>query len=110
MYTPDHSRHDDDTFNTESHIDELIKVIHHQHTPPFDLIVCEILDSILQHTATEHIAQFSQVHVDTVRRAHHLIESTLNSSSHSQIIYNCQIRHWSTHIHSHKTQEPHAFE
>lgn len=110
MHTPDSSSPNDSMRMSESHVDDLIKDIHHQHAPPFDLIACEILDSILQHATTEQIAQFSQIHVDTVRRVFQMIESTLDSPSHSQIIDNCQFRQWSTTIRTNKLNESHTFE
>ena len=86
MHTLDSNTHDDGLGTSALHADDLFKDIHYQHVPPFDLLACEILDSILQYATAEQIAQFSLVHVDTVRRAFLVIESTLDSSSHSQII------------------------
>lgn len=110
MHTPDSSTPDDRTYTNESHTDDLFKEIHQQHALPFDLIACEILDSILQHATVEQIAQFSHVHVDTVRRAFQVIESTLEVPSHSQIIDNCQLRRWSSAIRHNKPHESHTFE
>lgn len=109
MHTPERSTPDDAMWTNQSLDESRIKDIHHQYAPPFDLIACEILDSILQCATVEQIAQFSQVHVDTVRRALQEIESTLDSSSHSQIIVNCQLRNWSTSIRSHKLSESNTF-
>lgn len=110
MHTPLTHKHDEDVDYTDSRIDEQIKCIHQYYAPPFDLITCEILDSLLQYATTEQIAHFSQLHVDTVRRTLHVIESTLDTSSHSQIVDNCQIRRWSTSIHPQKVDETHTFE
>ncbi len=110
MHTSHMRKHDEDVGNTDARIDEHLKCIHQSHVPPFDLITCEILDSLLQYTTTEQIAHFSQLHVDTVRRMLHIIESTLDTSSHSQIIDNCQIRQWSTVIQPNKAHKTHTFE
>lgn len=72
--------------------------IHNHYAPPLDLIECEVLDALLQHETVEHIAMFSQLHIDTVRRACHVIELVLDTSSTTQIIDNCTIRRWSSVI------------
>lgn len=109
-----HTRHTkkitDDMNNTDTHLDHQLKIIHHHYVPPFDLITCEMLDSVLQKATAEQIAKFSQFHVDTVRRILHTIESTLCTSSHSQIIVNCQFRQWSTSNQQPKTSEIHTLE
>lgn len=71
-----------------------IAAIHQHYAPPLDLIECEVLDALLQHETVEHIATFSQLHIDTVRRAFHVIELVLDTSSTTQIIDNCTIRRW----------------
>jgi hypothetical protein len=114
MVVPNHiqsNRHpyEDDGITSDSPADEQIKFIHHQHAPPFDLLTCEILDSILQSATTDQIASFSQLHTDTVRRAVQIIESTLHASSYSQIIDNCHMRHWNTSFHHNPTDESHPF-
>lgn len=114
MVVPNHiqsNRHpyEDDGITSDSPVDEHVKIIHHQHAPPFDLLTCEILDSILQSATIDQIALLSQLHTDTVRRAVQIIESTLHSSSYSQIIDNCHIRHWNTALRHNPTDESHTF-
>jgi hypothetical protein len=110
MHSPRANTQDDDILNQGTRIDGVLKVIHHHYVPPFDLETCEILDSILQHATTDQIAHFSQLHPDTVRRMMHMIESVLTTSSHSQIIDNCQKRLWSSQIYRQITHESHTFE
>lgn len=110
MHTSDIHKNGDNQHHVGRPVDEHMKIIHHHYVPPFDLITCEILDSILQHATTEQIAQFSQLHPDTVRRMFHVIESTLDISTHSQIIDNCLKRHWSSHIYRHNHAKTHTFE
>jgi hypothetical protein len=104
-----HHSYEGDSITSDSPADKYIKIIHHQHAPPFDLLTCEILDSILQSATTDQIAHFSQLHTDTVRRAVQIIEATLHSSSYSQIIDNCHMRHWNTSFHHNPTHESHPF-
>lgn len=80
----------------ESH--QRMVAIHRHYSPPLDLIECEVLDALLQNETAEHIATFSQLHIDTIRRALHVIEITLHTSSTTQIIDNCTIRRWSSMI------------
>lgn len=96
MHTPKTISHDDDAITIDARTDDQMKFIHQYYAPPFDLIACEILDSLVQCATIEQIAYFSQLHVDTVRRTLQVIESTLCISSHSQIINNCHIRQWSS--------------
>jgi DNA-binding CsgD family transcriptional regulator len=103
-------KHDDEQVIPSAQIDAHLKVIHRNFTPPFDLISCEILDSILQHATTEQISLFSHVHVDTVRRTLHTIEAILETSSHSQIIDNCHIRQWSSTIQHTITLKNHHYD
>ncbi|MBM4414507.1 MAG: hypothetical protein FJ040_13810 [Chloroflexi bacterium] len=73
--------------------------IHHQHIPALALIECEVLDALIQEATSEQIATFSQVHIDTVRRAIDAIEQVFATTSPSQIIDNCRNREWISHIH-----------
>ena len=77
--------------------------IHRQHIPALALIECEVLDALIQEATCEQIADFSQVHIDTVRRALHAIEQAFTTTSSSQIIDNCIHREWISHIHSRRS-------
>lgn len=87
---------DNTTADESATTHQLIAVIHQRYAPALDLITCEVLDSVLQSTTTEHIALFSQLNIDTVRRAQQIIEMLFCTTSHTQIIVNCTIRHWHT--------------